>query len=326
MNFWRQAKDLVFTFRETEEELLIDDAYQSLITASNRVRALEDFVGFDLTEDAFYLYGTANPALSGRPGRSMAIAFRPFGRAFRERSRIRFGRILKPDAFTCGHAVTFGSPSSNHTVRSVMGYAEQDESGWTLEHTGLCDDIPLPFDLPVKFVLDKPNGGPDRGHYAEPRWELDANGVTFQPAMDMRDKRLLSDFLVLSCLPNLRCATTAEALEASRDLQHAERQGPGDTPASRARLAQLRHRSKAPLSKLLSVAGVHGPGTAAAQLLLDDREALRALLIALRKAGSPAYWQAIVPVSSVVFDQQVQRDRPAAVDTSRIDVFPIRLG
>lgn len=274
----------------------------------NRVRlVLEDAVGFDLTKDIAYPLGEIHPELK-RPGQSMLDAFSGFEAIL----RAQYGEVTELDhplgSNPDRNMVTFGSPNSNVWARQALGYNPVDEHGHELRVAS-----GFGIEAPIKYGVSGEGLIVDRLRYKEPRWNLATPDGVLTPRL--RDNGMLeNDFLVLTSTPNTESARTARTLDARLRLREKSPLSPADRHA-------LEKDAEGPIDRLLIVGGLHGPGTAAAKLLMNDVRSVQRLAHAIRDAGAlGGFWQAVIHVS-VAIDLRAARDSPSALDDFR--AYPI---
>jgi hypothetical protein len=141
---------------------------------------------------------------------------------------------------------------------------------------------------------------------------------TLVPALDSR-RRLLEDFLIFTCGPNLACEQTRRTLEARVRAEQFKARGGGSNRES----ADVERLARGALHKMLVVGGLHGPGTAAAELVLSDKVMIKRLASAVRGAGLEGnYWQAVFR-AAVSWNASDKVDTPVAV--TFVDVYPVTL-
>lgn len=300
------------------------------LQANELARLFDTSVGFDLVRDGQFLFGSDHPSVTSI-GRSMKSAFQPFDQAFRAVFKVNY-RALDLSYYEAGPVVTFGSPSSNRLSRIAMGY-DFDDSSLRVPWLGHSEGLPIPYDLPIRFELDRP-GEVVRATYNEPDWGISlassqhSGRVLLVPQTDDAG-RLAEDYLVLSCIPNLASIATRERMKAIGELNSIAAAAGGrpllmiDDATERERRRNLIRQADQPIDRLLVIGGLHGPATAAANLLLSDARQLKRLQEIIRSdAVEGGFWQALVKVDRVDHDLRSGLDTPGSLDAG-MQVFPI---
>lgn len=270
---------------------------------------LEKSAGFDVVEQVAYPLGEAHPALAA-PGPSMLDAYASFRAMIRSQYPFATEVEQPPQASPERNMVTFGSPNSNEWARLALGYNPLGADGYQL---GVADGFGI--ESPIRYGTAGEGKPVNRLRYHEPHWNLVTPDGALTPRL-LDNGVLEEDYLVLSSTPNLGSPRTARALAARLELQ----QNPALALRDHDALTRL---AQGPIDRLLIVGGLHGPGTAAAKLLLNDLKAMERLASEVRNAGAEGgFWQAVVR-TSVAVDKSTPRDSPSMLHEIR--AYPIKI-
>lgn len=277
---------------------------------------LEYSLGFDLYDGCGYALGNAHPDPRAHPSPWMKAAFTSFQQLLLRRS----ARVSLEDCYFEGglnrHVTTFGSPSSNEFARRTMGY--DTGRGGDVQPYVLRQAQGFRVHYPVRYDLAESGERVNRLRFEEPHWTLNTPTGRLVPLLDSR-RRLLEDFLILTCGPNLACEQTRRTLEARIRAEQLHAIGGG----SNREYAEVERLARGTLHKMLIVGGLHGPGTAAAELVLGDKTMIKTLAAALRVAGLEGkYWQAVFR-ATVRWNASEKLDTPVAV--TFVDVYPVTI-
>jgi hypothetical protein len=183
-----------------------------------------------------------------------------------------------------GNILTVGSPISNEYAYAVF---DNELVRGNLSYMRQSQRHPLT--LPVRNLLsgkdvEDKNRVVRRGKFTEPNWGVIVEGKAVFPEIDI-DGRLKTDYLLLTKVPNFFDQNWSSNGNA-----------------------------------LLSMGGVHGPGTQGFALLLSDHAATEKLNTRLKALGSP-YWQVLIKIIQV--EREDNRDIAKSIDIKDICVFPV---
>lgn len=203
----------------------------------------------------------------------------------------RENRLVTVDELAVGierSVILIGSPTAEDFSRIVFGYRPgQGENG--LRFTGELFDLPYRWELdPTQITATARRVVRGRGWSERPNWSL-TGSKEWTPYVGNQDKILTTDFLLVTRIPNF---LTPKALGE----QHF----------------------------IVSVAGAHGTGTRAVELLLNDRTILSSIGEELKKLRSPAWYQLVFEVSGLTHrEAEGTRARAATLkDAVAIDDDP----
>lgn len=321
-----------YAFAANPEEPLIERAVRAADAAEATALELEELIGFDFLREAKFDYGAAHPEKVSSEqikafttlniGQSMIDAFSPFDRAFRYvfRQRVRYEEVCLKHDMNC-NIVTFGSPSSNGLARALLGYRRDPAKKFSLLKTADADRFPITYELDDDNGIVRRNGTA----YLEPKWGLSTPERRIDTLLTTQHS-LVDDYLVLSCLPNtlspVMKARSEVARLAGQPDHHTQMIDSAAYATEFERLVALAA-SGQPNHRVLIVGGLHGPGTAATRLLLSDPQNARRLKQRVREERLDGkYWQALIHIREVGFNERTRRDFPRAI-SNRIDVFPV---
>jgi hypothetical protein len=296
-------------------------------------KILEDIVEIEL-QNAAYPLGVDHPDLPKAPGQSMLDAMEGFNYLLSARYPTCKMVEAPPEDIPEKNLVIFGSPSSNRLTRELFSLKKSGSRARSARHE-LIPAQRQRLQLPINFDLSDKSAAVIRGTrngevLVEPRWKLRVNDQVVVPQLQEHGPYkgyLGEDYLLLSCLPNIRDDKTNRCIKAPALQRSLIRELDNDTLSEMARqdiLKMLRRAKKdasLPIRKSFVIAGLHGPGTAACRLLLQDEKVLRHLKKEVRCLGRNShFWQALIPVTGITVE--AGRDRPVGIDYKNIKVFP----